>query len=528
MERKKIITVLPGLVFAVVAAIGLIGWQSEHQRASLLEEQIAELQKQEKQSAVVRSVSKQMEEIAYQQKEISDEQRIEAQQQTMLANEERQKAETSEKMARASEQRAIASEKQAQDARLQAEDQRLQAEQQRQQAIQAKSYTDTLRYQVLGRSLGSLSLAQAQSGNEELAELLAYASYHYTQRYQGDVYNPAVLQALTEASKSIHHWSVSNGAITCIDFMQKSNHHLVTVSNYGEIIRHEKVGNELKSTVLLRDSRYDFRYVQTDEEGSIYAISRFGQFVKIPQNGLMQEATLTGVNHPTDIQLLGDDVYVVMGERSYCFFDKHNFKQLGVCQLDHQISAVGRINSHPMYFDDKGNMHEVISLHETKSTKVPFKGHVTAFAESKNTHTTAYGMSDGSIYVSNPSGTRKLVSHRSRISRLKMNGSRLYSSSYDGKMNLWMITANSTEKVEPIPLFNANAWIMYFTQDASKQHIWTGDQKGTLTETTISIPSMANKLKDELKRDMTTEEWNYYIGQTVPYESFLQEKKGGQ
>jgi hypothetical protein len=91
-----------------------------------------------------------------------------------------------------------------------------------------------------------------------------------------------------------------------------------------------------------------------------------------------------------------------------------------------------------------------------------------------------------------------------------------------------MITANSTEKVEPIPLFNANAWIMYFTQDASKQHIWTGDQKGTLTETTISIPSMANKLKDELKRDMTKEEWNYYIGQTVPYESFLQEKKGGQ
>ena len=79
-----------------------------------------------------------------------------------------------------------------------------------------------------------------------------------------------------------------------------------------------------------------------------------------------------------------------------------------------------------------------------------------------------------------------------------------------------------------MPLFTANGWLMYFTQDVSKQHIWTGDQRGNITEALISIPMMAKRVEDRLHRDLTPDEWNYYIGRTVPFESFLQEKKGGK
>ena len=67
-------------------AVGFAGWQKERDRSAALEAQLAQLRKEEKRSAVVRSVSKQLGDIAYQQKEISDEQREEAIQQKRVAD----------------------------------------------------------------------------------------------------------------------------------------------------------------------------------------------------------------------------------------------------------------------------------------------------------------------------------------------------------------------------------------------------------------------------------------------------------
>ena len=38
----------------------------------------------------------------------------------------------------------------------------------------------------------------------------------------------------------------------------------------------------------------------------------------------------------------------------------------------------------------------------------------------------------------------------------------------------------------------------------------------------ISIPTMVDKVKKKLKRNLTTEEWNYFIGQNIPYEKFVE------
>jgi hypothetical protein len=36
----------------------------------------------------------------------------------------------------------------------------------------------------------------------------------------------------------------------------------------------------------------------------------------------------------------------------------------------------------------------------------------------------------------------------------------------------------------------------------------------------MSVPMMVDIIRNKLKRDFTKEEWNYYIGDKVPYESF--------
>ena len=185
-----------------------------------------------------------------------------------------------------------------------------------------------------------------------------------------------------------------------------------------------------------------------------------------------------------------------------------------------KVTTVSRYDYRPLLFDNQGRRHLVKGFYELETADVPFKGRVTAFASSKNTRQRAYGMSDGTIYLYNERTGKitKLEGHLSRISKMKLNGRRLFSSSYDGKVNLW-ITDN--DKIEPMTLIETKNWIMHFNFDSTKNTFWMGDAKGGLTAVNISVPIMVESVKKKLTRDLTTEEWNYFIGQSVPYESFL-------
>jgi hypothetical protein len=175
-----------------------------------------------------------------------------------------------------------------------------------------------------------------------------------------------------------------------------------------------------------------------------------------------------------------------------------------------------------MLFDNQGYQHSVIDINTLDTSPIPVKGRVTAFASSKNAGVRAYGMSDGTIYLydEKDNGVTKLEGHLSRISSLKLNGRRLFSASYDGSVKLWN---TSTEKVEPITLFSASSWIMCFTLDKNKQYAWLGDRDGNVIEGLMSVPMMVDIVRSKLKRDLTREEWNYYIGDKIPYESFISE-----
>jgi hypothetical protein len=88
-------------------------------------------------------------------------------------------------------------------------------------------------------------------------------------------------------------------------------------------------------------------------------------------------------------------------------------------------------------------------------------------------------------------------------------------------MNMWIF---KNEKVDPMPLFDSGAWIMFFTLDYTRRYIWTGDQKGNLTETAIDIPLMLQTIRKNL-RNLTPQEWNTYIGKEYPYELFVNDGK---
>ena len=521
MKKRELIGYGVGLLLAGTTATGFLKWRSEHQKVEDLQQQLATLQKQEMRSAIDRSVSAQMEEIANEQREISDEKREEALQQTRIANEMRLRSEMERQNALIAEQNAVASEKKAREASEVAEAQRQMAEHQRIQAEFAKRTADTLSYIALGRSLGSISTIQYQAGNTEMADLLSYASYLYTQRYRGDIYNPAVLQSLMRSSQSVNVWSEHAGVITNLEYLPNEDNRFVSISNYGEILLSEHKGNQLTTTALFNNPDYDFRdVIIVKNTGYIYAVSRTGHIVSIAKGDKQPKViACENIVHPLRIHAINDNNLLVIGESSIGLFDMKRNLITNVQQLPFKVTMGSRKNGLPILFDDQGRMHLVSGLSDITTERVPVEGQVTAYCESKNTGLEAYGMIDGTIWMKDKNGKmQKLVGHQSRISKMKLNGRRLYTSSYDGSVNLWIC---DNEKIEPMTLLQTSNWIMHFQFDSTKETFMMGDAKGNLTAVNISINKMVEAMKQRLKRNLTTEEWNYFIGQNVPYETFV-------
>ena len=255
MDRKNIIIGILSVLLVIASVCAWVGWKSDASRVEELEAQLDTLQRQEKRSAVLRSVSAQLEKIAYQQKTISDEQRLEAIEQTKYANEMRERSEIERQNAIIAQNNAVESEHKALEAFDIAEKQRELAEHQRIQAEFSKRIADTLSYIALGRSLGSLSITQYQTGNHELANMLSYAACLYTERYNGDLHYPSVFSSLMQTSQSKNIWSEHHGAVTCLEFIQGIENMMVTASDFGEIMIHQKSGDKMRSNLIFNDKQ---------------------------------------------------------------------------------------------------------------------------------------------------------------------------------------------------------------------------------------------------------------------------------
>jgi WD40 repeat protein len=207
---------------------------------------------------------------------------------------------------------------------------------------------------------------------------------------------------------------------------------------------------------------------------------------------------------------------LIVGENNAALFDIATAKILVTRHLDFHVTSTGRLGQTPILFDRHGRMHLVNGLEKITTEKVPVTGVVTAYACSRKDHLTAYGMADGTIWLTDGSGkTYQLVEHLSRVTKLEFIGRRLYSSSYDGKMLFWSIESNS--QINAVTLYQSAHWLNDFTFSSNKDYIMMGEHNGTVTQSLISLPKIAQRLRQNVKRNFTQDEWNYYVGKGIPY-----------
>ena len=76
-----------------------------------------------------------------------------------------------------------------------------------------------------------------------------------------------------------------------------------------------------------------------------------------------------------------------------------------------------------------------------------------------------------------------------------------------------------TEWLVPVD-YAYDGWTLSVCSDADGQSVWIGTSAGSVILLNTSADEMAQQLLRRMKRNLTQQEWNRYVGASIPYMKF--------
>ncbi len=480
-------------------------------------------------AAVVKRVSQQMEEIAYQQKAISDRQRDRAEQQSQLAMEMRDRAEQESRAARQAENDAIqwatraeASAEEAKEQREMALLHQKEAEVQRDEATRAKSVTDTLSFRTLGRTLGYSSSVQLSGGRDELANMLAYAGWYYMKEYRGNTYQSDLFNALSNCTGSRTLTSIGQrGGVNAIVNIDGGGY--VAASDFGEVelYGHPKYGDR----VLLQNSDCNFKDIYADKD-NVYALSLHGPLCVVGYDRQARTVEVPAESYLGLFNFMNGKVLMLIGRNSYCSYSLASGTTSEPVAFPGTVSAYLYRDTYTMIFFEDGSYCEMGNSGVLTSKPSPSGKVVTSAEYDPLSGCTFLGCADGDIEVMLPDGSKSVITgHSGRIIDILPMGRLLISSSYDRSLSVWNLAASAKsgmmdtqiyEQLQPAEVYFDDGWPLSICR-ITDDEILCGGSNGQILRMNVSTDKMAEKALERCGREFTAEEWNTFIGATVPY-----------
>ena len=570
--KKKLIGNISGvasevgthIAVAVIACIIAYVFASSSYESEIAElnNRIEEMTSAERNALITKRISEQMEDIAYEQKALSDKQRMRAEEQSRLADIERGKAELEREVAKEAEQKARASAKEAENMRAIAEQQSALATRNMEEALQARSHADTLFYQSLARSLAQTSITQYKSGDKSLAALLAYSAWYYTDKFKGNVYHQDIYTALLynapRAKMHIGRVSGNPRAMAKIphSYIKDSQMGYIIVTDYGEIcnlipkLNSKGIIDRYDKQTIFNNPNYLFRDVCIID-GYILALDVSGTLIKttltsandkrtnndfmgkgprpaqhIKEDAVISRKYLPMSNMPQERwrHLLQNDEgrIIAVGEHQVVWLDASGNNILHTHSITDEISEAGVFGNTLVIFTKTGDLLTFKDGKPSISTRIslPRNNPVSYYYYMKNKGMHILGTEDGDVllYDKKYKYIKSLVGHSGAITHMEHLGWCLATSSYDHKICLWNLEDLNTQ-IAPIEVYY-DKWPLSFTTNMDNWTLITGLADGDIESLHISVENNKDNVHDNIERNFTPQEWEYYIGEGVKYRRF--------
>lgn len=542
------IAVIAGIVVYVLVSSGY------KRHIESLESRINEMEAAERSALITKRISEQMEDIAYEQKALSDKQRERAEEQSRRADIERGKAELERSLAVKAEQQARASAKQAENMRKIAEQQSELAVQHMVEAQDARAQADTLFYQSLARSLAQTSINQYKAGEKDLAALLAYSAWYYTDTYNGNIYHQDIYTSLLENAQraKMHIGRIMGNPRAMANFSNNGDKGFLIVTDYGEIYRFTKSDDNENGYIqerMFSNNDYLFRDVCIIGN-EVLALDVEGMLVKTTINNTILLEKRKRKNPPENNRLaapseeevsllflpmrnmprerwrhllqLEDGNLVAVGEHQIVWLDPKGEKIIRTASLGDVITEAGVFEDILCIFTKGGDLvgyRDGLIIGEGKIS-LPHDNPVSYYYYHKGKELHILGTENGDVllYDKNKKYVTSLVGHSGAITHMDHLGWCFATSSYDHKICLWNLD-DIDSQIAPIQVIY-DKWPLCFTTDEKSWELCIGLAEGSIEALRISVEDNRRSIHQHLEREFTPQEWEYYMGKGVKYRRF--------
>lgn len=547
--NKYVLSAIAASLLIVMAAVisYYVGKGQSVAELEAMKKEVETLRAEEQEAAVVKRVSQQMEEIAAQQKEISDRQRDKAEESSKLAIQMRDRAEQESHLAREAEGKAITALEEAEVQRANAEQQQRIAVEQRDKATLSKNIADTLTIRTQAKTLGLTSRNQREIGDTVMADLLAYASWYFLDKYKGNTYHSDTFKALNMATNATSQYFINKrGAVNALSIVPEGKGGCVAASNYGEIEIFWP--SQKNSTILLQDKKYDFRDVWAGKQ-AVYALSKEGTLCVVNYDGGFRTVELPMGDYFKMIRT--DSNTLLLAERqNLCWYSFSNGAVSTPVHLPKKLSAICKREQAICLFFIDGSYAEMDGTGKVTEKTPLVKRIVTAAHYAPDLNCLCLGLKEGTVCLLNKFNRQVevLEAHNAKPLSITTVGPVLVSGAYDKAIYIWKLDhllfntgLNFWEemKTKTVPKQKATVsedrtpnewispveyiyrgWTLAVEGDPQTGYVWVGTETGEVIRLDLSVDDMARQVHSKLKRNFTEVEWTRFMGASVPYIKF--------
>jgi len=395
----------------------------------------------------------------------------------------------------------------------------------------ARAKADTLSFVFLARALAGLATQQAESGDSELAALLARHAYLFHRRYEGEKINQAIYDALCVALKEPVPVSGHKDWVRAVE-ISPDGEKLASGSADGAIHLLD-IHPLKKDPLILRGHTKEVRCLAFSPEGYILASGSDDRTVNLwntqkPGSNPVVLKGHKGAIWSVAFNREGNILASGGADSTICIWKLNRFKAILVRALKHDapikaidfnptnnnLIAAGIADENIWFWDLRRSDKplQILTSHE-KSTE--------AIAFSPNGRILVSGHENGAVLLwdmDHPEAPKqKFPSHKNTVSSVKFDskGKMLASGSLDSEVRIWDLRKTATDNFLTLK-HESGVWAIAFSPD--DKLLVSGCRDKNIYFWTPETSCLAQKACEKAQRNLSKDEWRKFIDPEIDYE----------